>query len=81
MAGNETHYTLPRPAFDAPVKLLIVVAPYYKDIADNLLAGAIATLEAVGATHQVVEVPGVGHAPMLLDEAQIGEVRGFLLAE
>ena len=39
MAGA-SHYTLPRPEFDKPVKLLIVVAPYYKDIADELIAGA-----------------------------------------
>ena len=40
MAGTETHYTLPLPKFDKPVRLLIVVAPYYKDIADDLIAGA-----------------------------------------
>ena len=40
MASAETHYTLPLPVFDKPVKLLIVVAPYYRDIADNLIAGA-----------------------------------------
>ena len=40
MAASETHYTLPLPSFDKPVKLLVVVAPYYKDIADNLVAGA-----------------------------------------
>ena len=39
MAASETHYTLPAPKFDKPVKLLIVVAPYYRDIADNLVAG------------------------------------------
>ena len=30
------------------MKVLIVVAPYYKDIADNMIAGAIATLEEAG---------------------------------
>ena len=49
MAGSETHYTLPLPSFDKPVKLLIVVAPYYKDIADNLVAGARAVGAACGA--------------------------------
>ena len=39
MASNETHHILPLPQFDKPVKLLIVVAPYYKDIADQLVAG------------------------------------------
>jgi 6,7-dimethyl-8-ribityllumazine synthase len=44
MAGP-SHYTLPLPTFDKPVKVLIVVAPYYRDIADMLIAGARATLE------------------------------------
>jgi len=63
MATAETHYTLPAPKFDAPVKVLIVVAPYYKDIADQLVAGAIAALEASGAGHDVVEVPGALEVP------------------
>ena len=63
MAGTETHYTLPRPAFDAPVKLLIVVAPYYRDIADDLIAGAKAEIEAVGGSWELVEVPGALEVP------------------
>ena len=47
MAASETHYTLPAPKFDKPVKLLIVVAPYYRDIADNLVAGAKAKAASV----------------------------------
>lgn len=58
-----THYTLPRPTFDAPVKVLIVVAPYYRDIADDLLAGARAELDAAGATHETIEVPGALEVP------------------
>lgn len=63
MAGTETHHTLPRPEFESPVKLLIVVAPYYKDIADQLLAGARAEIEAAGGAHQTVEVPGALEIP------------------
>ena len=63
MAKSETHYTLPRPEFDKPVKLLIVVAPYYKDIADDLVAGAKAEIEAVGGAHELVEVPGALEVP------------------
>ena len=63
MAQSETHYSLPRPEFDAPVKLLIVVAPYYKDIADQLVAGAKAEIEAVGGTWDLVEVPGALEVP------------------
>lgn len=63
MAGHETHYILPRPEFDKAVKLLIVVAPYYKDIADNLVAGAKAEIEAVGGSWELVEVPGALEVP------------------
>ncbi len=62
MAG-ESHYTLPRPVFDRPVRVLIVVAPYYRDIADDLLAGARAEIEAAGAAHETVEVPGALEIP------------------
>ena len=63
MAQSETHYTLPVPSFDKPVKLLIVVAPYYKDIADQLVTGAKAALDGAGATWDVVEVPGALEVP------------------
>jgi len=63
MAGSEQHYELPLPTFDDPVKILIVVAPYYKDIADNLVAGAKGVIESVGGTHEVVEVPGALEVP------------------
>lgn len=63
MAGHESHYILPRPRFDAPVKLLIVVAPYYKDIADNLIAGAKAEIEAAGGSWDIAEVPGALEVP------------------
>lgn len=62
MAGP-THYHLDRPTFDTPVKLLLVVSPYYKDIADNLLAGAQAEIEAAGATYEQIEVPGALEIP------------------
>jgi 6,7-dimethyl-8-ribityllumazine synthase len=70
MAGSETHYTLPLPVFDKPVKLLIVVAPYYRDIADNLIAGAKATAGKVGAEVEVVEVPGALEVPTAIAMAE-----------
>ena len=63
MAGTETHYILPRPEFDRPVKLLIVVAPYYRDIADSLIAGARSEIEAAGGTCEITEVPGALEVP------------------
>ncbi len=63
MAGTERHYVLPRPEFETPPKLLIVVAPYYRDIADDLIAGAKTEIEAVGGTWELVEVPGALEVP------------------
>lgn len=58
MASAESHHTLPLPAFDRPVRLLITVAPYYRDIAGALVAGARATAAKAGAEVDLVEVPG-----------------------
>lgn len=69
MAGAEKHYILPRPTFDSPVKLLIVVSPYYKDIADNMVAGAIAEIEACGGRYECVEVPGALEIPTAISIA------------
>lgn len=68
MAGA-SHYTLPLPQFDRPVKALIVVAPYYRDIADQLVAGARGTFEAVGASHDLIEVPGALEVPSAIGQA------------
>ena len=63
MASAEQHHILARPTFDKPVKVLIVVSPYYKDIADNMVAGAKAEIEAAGATWDLVEMPGALEIP------------------
>ena len=63
MASSNEHYVLPRPSFDEAVKILIVVSPYYKDIADNLVRGAKAEIEAAGGTWDVVEMPGALEVP------------------
>ena len=70
MAGAEKHYIMPRPEFDKPVKLGIVISPYYKDIADNMLAGAKAEIEAVGGSYEVIEVPGALEIPTAIGIAE-----------
>lgn len=70
MAEHETHYTLPLPVFDRPVKLLIVVAPYYKDITDQLVAGARGVVAACGAEAEVIEVPGALEVPTAIALAE-----------
>jgi len=70
MASSQTHYTLPRPEFDRPVKLLLVVAPYYREIADNMIAGARAEIEAVGGSFDLVEVPGALEIPTSIAMAE-----------
>ena len=70
MAGAEQHYIMPRAEFTKPVKILIVVSPYYKDIADNMISGAIAEIEASGGTHEIVEVPGALEIPTAIGMAE-----------
>jgi 6,7-dimethyl-8-ribityllumazine synthase len=79
MAALESHYTLPLPAFDKPVRLLIVVAPYYRDIADNLIAGAKAMAAKVGAEVELVEVPGALEVPTAIAMAErLAEFHGYV---
>jgi 6,7-dimethyl-8-ribityllumazine synthase len=54
--------------------ILIVEAPYYRDIAEELRAGAIAALDAAGAGYEVVAVPGAFEIP-----AAIGLAAGLTL--
>jgi 6,7-dimethyl-8-ribityllumazine synthase len=74
MAG-QSHYSLPRPTFDKPVRILIVVASYYREIADNLIAGAKAEIEAAGAEWELAEVPGALELPIAIGIA--GRMQSF----
>jgi len=72
--------TLDRPSFDEPVKLLLVVAPFYRDIADHLIAGAQAEINAAGgSTHDLVEVPGALEVPTAIGMAsRMADYDGFV---
>ncbi|MEE8276917.1 MAG: 6,7-dimethyl-8-ribityllumazine synthase [Alphaproteobacteria bacterium] len=46
-----------------PPHVMLVEARFYEDIADELARGAVAALEAAGATHERHEVPGALEVP------------------
>lgn len=57
MAGHSDN-DLGLPDFSDPVKIAIVIAPYYKAISEAQLASARGVIERSGATHETIEVPG-----------------------
>lgn len=63
MARPVPHDALPLPVLEREVKVLIVVAPFYRDIANMLLAGARAVCDAAGVAHETVELPGALELP------------------
>ena len=71
MAGI-SHYELPLPKFDAAPRLLIVVSPYYREIADGLIAGARAVAEQAGAVVDQIDVPGALEIPTAIGMAADG---------
>ncbi|MEM9912190.1 MAG: 6,7-dimethyl-8-ribityllumazine synthase [Pseudomonadota bacterium] len=75
----ETEYTMPRAEFAKPVKLLIAVAPFYRDIADMLIAGAQEEIKVTGATDELVEVPGALELPTAIGmAARMRDFDGFV---
>jgi len=61
--------TLGGGSFDFGGKILLIEARYYEDIADELIAGAIAELDAHGASYDRVAVPGALEIPQALAAA------------
>ncbi|PZP86000.1 MAG: 6,7-dimethyl-8-ribityllumazine synthase [Azospirillum brasilense] len=59
--------------------ILLVVSPYYHDIAAMLLRGATRAIEAAGRTAEVVEVPGAFEIPVAISIAhESGRYDGFV---
>ena len=56
-------------SFDFGGKILLIEARYYGDIADEMMAGAIAELDAHGAAYDRVTVPGALEIPQALAAA------------
>ena len=60
-------------------KLLIVEAPYYADISAELAAGAIAALDAAGASHERIAVTGALEIPGAISlAAECGRYDGYV---
>lgn len=54
-------------------RVLIVAAPFYEDITEQLVSGAVAECEAQGAEVTVIEVPGALEIPGAMVIAAEGE--------
>jgi len=63
---------------DNPPHLLVIEARFYEDIADELLRGATVAIEAAGATHERITVPGALEIPAALAMALDAMERGVM---
>ena len=68
MAGHSDN-DMALPDFKEPVKVLIVISPYYTAISEAQLASARAVLESAGVTHETIEVPGSLEIPAAINLA------------
>ncbi|MEM9717092.1 MAG: 6,7-dimethyl-8-ribityllumazine synthase, partial [Pseudomonadota bacterium] len=80
MAGSIPHNALaPAEIIGDPAKVLIVCSPYYSEIAEMLVAGAIAECEATGAKWERIDVPGALEIPPAIQIAsRMGDFDGFV---
>lgn len=79
MVQSAEHQGLPAPQFDAPPRVLLVVAPFYRAIADDLARGAEAVLNAAGATIERIELPGALELPTAIRlAAESGRYDGYV---
>ena len=60
-AENSRKHDLPD--FTEKLKICIVSAPYYKDITENLIQGALNVLKRINADTEIVEVSGALEIP------------------
>lgn len=61
---------------DSKIRILIVEARFYSELADELLAGATDAIEAFDAEYDVVSVPGALEIPGAIAIAEAGGSRG-----
>lgn len=78
MAGHSDN-DLGLPTFNRPVKVAIVIAPYYTKISEAQIAAAMAVLDRAGVTHEVIEVPGSLEVPTAISIAhRMSNFDGFV---
>lgn len=53
-------------------RILIIAAPFYEDISDELVKGATAALSQHGADYEIIEVPGAFEIPGVIAMAEAG---------
>ena len=68
MAGHSDN-DMALPKFDDPVKVLIVISPYYTKISEGQLSSARAVLDKAGVQHETIEVPGSLEIPAAISMA------------
>lgn len=59
----------PPPVARMKCRVLIIEAPYYQSISDELAKGAIAVIDQAGGTYERVTVPGALEIPQVLAQA------------
>jgi len=69
MSQTDTHHQLPTADVPKGTKLLIVRAPYYKQIGDDLLTGAEKAITDAGAAFETLDVPGALEIPTAISIA------------
>jgi len=70
MAKSETHQSINVPKIEGPFKILIVRAPYYRDISDQLLKGATTEIKKAGGEFELIDVPGALEVPIAIGIAE-----------
>ena len=74
-AENSRKHDLPD--FTEKLKICIVSAPYYKDITENLIRGALNVLKRIKADTEIVEVSGALEIPTAIKLME-NEFDGFI---
>ena len=63
------------PKVEGPApRVLIVRAPYYRDVIDGLTVGAVRILTEAGATHEILDIAGAAYRAEPLGGASLGVV-------